>query len=370
MSLSLWFRNQETLIPIEIDSSASINDLYQRIGQELNRTDFRLTFAGNLIEEEQGSLADVGLSNEAVIGIISEMPIWESMQRIFGDILVDKEQVRWWKAAKRCRLGLDLELCSEDAICHSPIWTAYDFIECQHGKVVRIKMDRATPYRLRGTLNLDHIPRSVQLLSLLEKSIAAVHFKGLSNGKSLIILDLHENPITTINLRELKGSSLEMLYLYSNEISGTLDLGDLQGSNLKGLYLTGNFISDVTFGNMTDCPLEALDLAMNPIQRINFGGIIQSKLTYLNLGLWSHERHLLQRVQQISELKEAQIAGGDTFQYLIEHHSHVPGVASVPEVKPKELRALVIPDQSQFEILAFTIVFLLFFLKYVLRVEY
>ena len=368
MSLSLWFRHDGELTPIEIDSSATINDLYQRIGQEVNRNNFRLTFAGNPIDKDRGSLADIGLSNEAVIDIISEIPIWESMQRTFGDILVNRESVEWWKAAEQCRLSPHLESCSDEAICNSSVWTAYDFIECQNGKVHRIKMDRATPFKLRGSLSLDDIPRTVQLISLLQKSIGTVDFKGLSNGKSLIILDLHENRISELNLKDLDGSSLEMLYLYSNEISGTFDLSDLKGSNLKELYLTGNNITAITFGDMTGCSLVALDVAMNPIRTIDFGRIKQSKLNYLNWNLFEADRHLLHRVERISELKEAGIVGGGAYDYLTEHHQHVLRDTTALQ-EPAEQPEAVILEISRPEISVFMIISVFLFVKHVLRAQ-
>ena len=76
MTLFLCFRHYGELTPTETHSSATVNDSNEQIGQELNGDNFRLIFAGNPFEKEPGLLVDIGLSNEAVIEIISEIPIW------------------------------------------------------------------------------------------------------------------------------------------------------------------------------------------------------------------------------------------------------------------------------------------------------
>ena len=329
MSLTLWIRDQIECKSIEIDASASTQDLYDEVGHQLNCT-FRLSFAGLAIDKQQGSLADVGLSNEAAIDIISEIPIWESMLRTFGDNLVDKEQVEWWKAAEQCRLnpvGKHLDSCSDEAICQNPIWTNHVFIRCHNGKVHRIRVDSETPFKLRGHLNLGSIPRTVEWLSLFKQPLTALNFNGLSDGKSLLYLYLTNCQIEEINLKELVGASLLRLHMNNNRITGRLDLGDLSGSNLRELYLQGNRITDITFYNMNNSPLQELYLRRNPIETIDFQGIAESKLRALHLHSLPH-RHLLRSVKAISELQKAAIKDGGTYFYLMRNCKNVSGVLS------------------------------------------
>ena len=159
-----------------------------------------------------------------------------------------------------------------------------------------------------------------------------------------------------------------MLYLYSNEISGTFDLSDLKGSNLKELYLTGNNITAITFGNMTGCPLVALDVAMNPIRTIDFGGIKQSKLNYLNLNLFEADRPLLNRVERISELRKADTVGGGACDYLTVHHHHLLRDSTVLQEPVPQAEAMIL-EISHPEVSVFMIIFVFLFVKHVLRAQ-
>ena len=112
-----------------------------------------------------------------------------------------------------------------------------------------------------------------------------------------------------IDLKHLKESSLEQLDLSDNQISGSLGAELCVGSKpkLKQLYLRSNHLTSIAFGNMEQCPLEELDVAMNPIQTMDFSGIGQSKLEFLNLELMPSERYPLNR----------QIVEGVSYHYLM-----------------------------------------------------
>ena len=360
MTLTLWLTNQDELQSLEIDSAASIQDLYQQTSEEYPGTRFTLSFAGNQIEKGQGSLADAGLCNEAVIDIHFEMPIWQSLQQTFGNMLVKREQVEWWIAAEQCRFGINITSCSDEAVCRDPIWTNYGFVYCNtEHEITAIIVNRYTPFQLNGTLNMEHFPRTVQAMSISGQYIPTVDFQGLSNDKAVKALEylvLDRNQITAVhNLNKVKESSLEELNLSFNEISGVFRVADWVGPHSKLLHLDldSNKFNAIKFeNNWTHCSLEVLSIAGNPIESMDFEGIATCNLLDLEVRLRVADRHLLTNVSWISVLKSAEIDCGGAYDYLMEHHRHVHGVT----------------EHIRMELPMF-VVFLLLFARLVLRAQ-
>ena len=286
-TLTLFVRHHDTILSVEIDPAASIQDLYDDIAIQIGRLDFRVSFAGIPIDKEQDDLlSDIGLANEAVVDV-SAMPLWQAMIWTFSEMIAGEWPTQIWEDAERCRLERDPEIyrksCSDEAICCDPKWTQW--LQCIDGKLDSITIHRGqNAGLLEGPLYFEYLPRSVTRMTLTNHLITAIELETLSNVKSLKYLDLRDNDI-----------------------------------------------HDVTFENMTQCPLEWLNLNTNPIRTIDFQGISQSKLRYLDLrGLEIGE---LGRVSNLEELRMSHIPRENAYEYLLKYHSFVPGVREFVEAK-------------------------------------
>ena len=357
----MWFNSlhtglhprEKTLLPLfgqhgddkrglEIPGDATARSLSQIMAEEFMMVDFKLWAGGRTfdLDDDQTLLPDLGISAEEHIHITPIIPQWEYMYKTFGPILENRDESKWYQGAVACmesRNPLNYtdyhSICSDKVICGTYATNLHGLIACNaQNEITAINMAK-TRFKLQGHLSLDMIPSTVESIYLGYQRISSVDFKGLSNGKSLRVLSLEHNQITDIDLKQLKGTSLNDLGLDNNQISGTLALSDLSETKLTDLYLPNNQIAHLTFEGMSPCSLTRLDLSGNPIRTMNFIGIRHLNLNSFEPG---DQLHLLDRVRGFMELKDAQIRNDRFYHYLLNHHSSVCGI-----------REFVVADQQQ-----------------------
>ena len=267
MAFLIFGQNGEYKRGLEIPGDATARSLSQIMAEEFMMVDFKLWAGGQTLDldDDQTSLADLGISAEENIQITPITPQWEYIYKTFGPILENSDQIPWYQGAVACVESRNAHnyvayhsICSDKRICET--YAKSGLIECNsQNEITKIGLAKQS-FKLRGHLSLDMIPSTLKTMYLSYQSISSVDFKGLSNGKSLSVLSLEHNEITDIEWKQLKGTSLNDLYLQNNQISGTFALSDLSGTNLQNLNLAENQIARLTFEGVAPCPLKKLVL--------------------------------------------------------------------------------------------------------------
>ena len=215
--------------------------------------------------------------------------------------------------------------CSDEAICNDTRWTGtnWSFFKCDNAQnqIVEINVDSKVPIKLNGPLLLDFIPESLQRLHIFGQTIPKLDCRGLFHHNALKDLTVKNSKIIEIVHRdEIQRSSLEMLYLDSNEISGELKVADWVGPELRVLSLANNKFTDLTFRDVTECALQHLNAVHTLYQTMDFRGIERLTMDHLDVTSWGGSQPQLRRLDGISELERAAIRGMYTYQYLSKHH--------------------------------------------------
>ena len=225
------------MFPVELSADASCAELYQISRETIN--DGMLTFGGVIIPDSGQPLADYGITPECVLSL-EPMPLWYSLY-LFASQFYNPFAVRWWDNALNCWNNPRSANCSVEAVCNR--WDPGNIFCDSNNSIValrlrfRLELSTMRMNMLSGHLTFNTLPRTLSKLFLANHAITTVDFSGLK-GKSLWDLDLNNNQIQEINLRELIGTKLELL-----EVAGCsktlrkIDFEGLERTQLKWLSL-------------------------------------------------------------------------------------------------------------------------------------
>lgn len=199
MTMFISQQNGE-LMAVDIANDASAHDLYEAAHKSFGHSQqFVLAIGGKDIEDDDTPIADMSISAESTL--TARWPLTDAQKLcLVFERVAGKESLSFWPDCVRCMDQPQLDSCSDISQ-----WQGV-----HNGIIVH-----ARHCELSGQIDLSYIPDSVVELQIDHNQFQSVDLSQL-RGTSLKVLYLRDNNLTSIDLTQLKGSALQSLFIQAD----------------------------------------------------------------------------------------------------------------------------------------------------------
>ena len=216
-SIPIWITYPQRSL-IFSESNGTMHDLYEavaatRVVKGHNPKDFAIVFAGIIRIRDNRAITEIGISEEAnEIQLIPKLD-FVSLLEMVQDI-ENKESIPWFKRAVQCLSDSSAKHCRD--VCqlgkglHCDDCGILDGIDLSH-------------LNLMGVIHLESLPQSIRALDIGFNDLSSINLDGL-RGKSVNVLNVESNNRIQIETHVFERESgnklaLRRLELSSNQIA-------------------------------------------------------------------------------------------------------------------------------------------------------